>query len=95
MLTPTHQASEKPPSWFVIHLPALLYGWFWFGLILSGLLAPDDRIELLDSRLITEGWHLSLMAAVFGVFTLGLYWLRVTGLGQQLSPPTDSSIDSP
>jgi hypothetical protein len=66
-------------SWIELHLPALLYGWFWIGMVLSGLLAPTERVAMLESGLITEGWHLSLMACCFGIPILGAYWLRMSG----------------
>lgn len=66
-------------DWVTLHLPALLYGWFWIGMVLSGLLAPPERVAMLESGLITEGWHLSLMACCFGIPILGAYWLRMSG----------------
>jgi len=80
------QPDESPTSptptrkgWLGRHFPALLYGWFFFGLFLCGLLAPDDRVRELESGLVTEGWHLSVMALVFGGGVLGAYWLRMSG----------------
>ncbi len=61
------------------HLPALLYGWFWIGLAMSGWLAPADRVAMLESGLVTEGWHLTVMALIFGTVTLGAYALRMSG----------------
>jgi hypothetical protein len=66
-------------DWVTLHLPALLYGWFWFGMFLCGLLAPPERVALLESGLVTEGWHLSLMACLFGCPILTAYWLRMSG----------------
>ncbi len=76
--------SPAPPSsghkaWLSRHFPALLYGWFFFGLFLCGLLAPQERVRELESGLVSEGWHLSLMALVFGGTVLGAYWLRMSG----------------
>jgi hypothetical protein len=65
-------------QWFVRHLPALLYGWFWFGMVLCGLLAPKGRVQELESSLVTEGWHLSLMAGVFGAAILSIYYWRMS-----------------
>ena len=59
------------------HFPALLYGWFWLGLALSGFFAPADRVAELGSGWVSQGWHLSLMALTFGTVTLGLYCWRL------------------
>ena len=61
----------------MVHLPALLYGWFWVGLFLCGLLAPTERVALLESTLVTQGWHLSLMTCLFSIPILGLYTWRM------------------
>ena len=66
-------------EWAGTHLPVLLYAWFWVGLALSGWLAPDDRIALLESGLVTEGWHLTVLAILLGTPALGLYVLRMSG----------------
>jgi hypothetical protein len=58
------------------HFPALLFGWFFFGMFLCGLLAPEDRVRELESSIITEGWHLSLMSLVFGGLVIAAYILR-------------------
>ena len=74
-------ADQEPldlTQWLLRHLPVLLYGWFWFGMVLCGLLAPIDRVQELESSIVTEGWHLSLMATVFGSLILFFYWLRIT-----------------
>ncbi|MEE2780093.1 MAG: hypothetical protein VYE15_06200 [Myxococcota bacterium] len=75
----THASNRSLGSWVFTHLPALLYGWFWVGMFLCGLLAPADRVLALDSALIQEGWHLSLMACVLGIPPLTAYWLRMSG----------------
>ena len=66
-------------SWFVRHFPVLLLGWFWFGMFLCGFLAPPHRVAELQSSLVSEGWHLSVMACVLGGPVLIAYWLRMTG----------------
>ena len=74
--------SNPPPqkmSMLVTHLPAILFGWFFFGMFLCGFLAPQHRVAELESTVITEGWHLSAMACLFGIPILSAYWLRVTG----------------
>jgi hypothetical protein len=72
----TKEKSSRRAAWLKEHLPALLFGWFWVGMILCGLLAPADRVLELQSGLITEGWHLSVMAGVFGTVILSLYIRR-------------------
>ena len=64
-------------AWIGRHLPALLYGWFFFGMFLCGFLAPDDRVAGLESGLITEGWHLSAMSVVLGLPVVLLYIHRM------------------
>ena len=81
-------APSPPPTrptgargWLLLHGPVVLYGWFWFGMALCGLLAPPDRVAALDSALISEGWHLSLMSCVLGLPVLVLYWRRIRANG--------------
>jgi hypothetical protein len=77
---PASSSKKKPVRlWLKRYLPALLYGWFWFGMLLSALVAPQDRVDGLESSLVTEGWHLSMMAGLFGGVILLVYWLRVSG----------------
>ena len=64
-------------SWIQRHFSAILYGWFFTGLAVSGLFAPSDRVAELNSDWVTQGWHLSMMALVFGSVTLGLYAWRM------------------
>ena len=56
-----------------LHLPAVLFAWFWLGMFLCGLLAPADRVVGLDSALVQEGWHLSVMCCVLGLPVVVLY----------------------
>jgi hypothetical protein len=46
------------------HFHALLYFYVWFGLFVSGLVAPTARVAALHSSLITSGWHLSLLSTL-------------------------------
>ena len=64
-------------TWIKVHLPALLYGWFWIGLAAGGLFAPHQRVLALNSSIITQGWHLTALALCFGTLTLGLYMWRI------------------
>jgi len=74
----TNQTQSKRPSWVFIHLPVLLYGWFWLGMFLTGFLAPQHRVEELQSSVIQQGWHLSLLACILGIPPLVMYWRRVS-----------------
>ena len=74
-LEPTRNAGLGP--WLQLHLPALLYAWFWLGMFLCGLLAPGDRVTGLDSALVQEGWHLSVMCCVMGLPVVALYVRRM------------------
>ncbi|MAP02053.1 MAG: hypothetical protein CMD01_04460 [Flavobacteriales bacterium] len=62
---------------FKEHFHVLVYFYFWLGIFIGGLLAPKDRVLLLDSALITEGWHLSVLSLllVFPVFIF--YYFKV------------------
>ena len=63
--------------WLQLHLPALLFAWFWFGMFLCGLLAPPDRVADLGSAILQEGWHVSVMCVLLGLPVVLLYWRRV------------------
>ena len=65
-------------SWIALHFPIILYTWFWFGLILCAIFAPSDRVLMLKSQVITEGWHLIVLSLILGVPIIVLYWRRVT-----------------
>ena len=66
-------------AWFELHLPIILYGWFFFGMVLCGFLAPEHRVRELESSLVTKGWHLSLLALLLGSPGVIGYWLRMSG----------------
>lgn len=66
-------------SWLVVHLPIVLYAWFWFGMFLCGFLAPAERVAMLESGVITAGWHLSAMSVVLGLPVVLLYIHRMKG----------------
>lgn len=51
--------------WFVRHFAITLYAWFFLGMALCGLLVPPERVAALESTVITQGWHLSVMAILF------------------------------
>jgi len=55
----------KKLVWFLkYHFHALLFFYVWFGLFVSGLVAPPGRVANLHSSLITLGWHLSLLSTL-------------------------------
>jgi hypothetical protein len=64
------------------HIHILLYAGFWISLASYGIQAPPDRILLLESQLITKGWHLTLLAFCFGTPVLALYWWRMRKLNE-------------
>ena len=59
------------------HIHIVLYSYFWFGLFICGLAAPDDRVLELESGLITKGWHLSLLSLVLILPVPILYLARM------------------
>ena len=54
------------------HLHVVLYFYFWLGIFIGGIFAPQDRVEMLNSNVIKEGWHLSLLSIIliFPVFVI-------------------------
>ena len=65
------------------HFHALVFACFWMGLFQYGLIAPPDRVALLESAVVTRGWHLSVLASLLGLPPLLLYVVRMRG-GQSL-----------
>ena len=65
------------------HLHIILYTYFWFGLFVCGLAAPDSRVAELNSRLITHGWQLSLLSAVLVLPVPLLYIWRMRGKSEE------------
>ena len=63
-------------SFLVKHLHILLYAAFWLSLATYGLVAPPHRVAMLESSLVREGWHLSVMALCFGGPVVALYVYR-------------------
>lgn len=72
------KSGKGPPlEWLQLHLPIVLFAWFWFGMFLCGLLAPAERVSALDSAVLSEGWHISLLCVLLGVPVVVLYWRRL------------------
>jgi hypothetical protein len=61
---------------FKNHLHIILYTYFWLGLFVCGLAAPDDRMAALGSRFITNGWQLSVMSVILVLPVPVVYVLR-------------------
>ena len=64
------------------HFHILLYSYFWFGLFICGLVAPDERVAQLGSSVITRGWHLSLLSLGLILPTPVIYCLRMRRGGE-------------
>jgi len=69
--------APTPAPWFVRHFSITLYTWFFFGMALCGLLVPPERVAVLESAVITQGWHLSVLAVSLVVPVLFLYRRRL------------------
>lgn len=59
------------------HLHILLYSYFWLGLFICGLAAPDHRVAELGSQIITKGWHLSLLSVLLILPVPVAYAIRI------------------
>jgi hypothetical protein len=59
------------------HLHIILYSYFWFGLFICGLVAPDNRVIELESSLIGKGWHLSVLSLFLILPVPVIYLLRM------------------
>jgi hypothetical protein len=59
------------------HLHVALYAYFWFGLFISALLAPEHRVVELGSSVITKGWHLALLSLILILPVPFIYYFRM------------------
>ena len=64
------------------HFHIVLYSYFWFGLFVCGLVAPEGRVAELGSSVITKGWHLSLLSLALILPAPVVYYLRMRRGGQ-------------
>jgi hypothetical protein len=64
-------------QFLVKHAAILLYAGFWISLSSYGLSAPPERVAMLESGLVTQGWHLTAMALLFGGPVLVIYAWRM------------------
>jgi hypothetical protein len=89
---PAHDAPRSPGlrGWIGVHLPALLYGWFWLGMMASGLLAPTERVVELQSSILQKGWHISVLALLLGTPPVLLYIWRMSAT-EATTQPRDAS----
>ena len=68
---------EKLKHVLKYHLHIVLYAYFWFGLFVCGLAAPQERVAELNSNVITQGWHLSVLSLVLVLPVPVIYYLRI------------------
>jgi len=59
------------------HFHIVLYFYFWLGIFIGGLIAPKERIDMLNSSIITEGWHISLLSLLLICPVFVIYYFRV------------------
>ena len=59
------------------HLHIALYAYFWFGLFVCGLVAPPERVAVLETDLISKGWHLSVLSVILILPVPILYIVRM------------------
>jgi len=71
----------KISNLFKYHLHIILYSYFWLGLFICGLAAPDWRVKELGSNLITKGWHLSLISLFLVLPVPVIYYIRIRRVG--------------
>jgi hypothetical protein len=64
------------------HLHIALYTYFWSGLFVCGLLAPPDRVAALDTRIVSQGWQLSLISVFLILPVPVLYVIRMRKKGR-------------
>ncbi len=64
------------------HLHILLYTYFWFGLFVCGLVTPQHRIDMLESAIITKGWHLSALSLLIILPVPIIYFMRMRRKGE-------------
>jgi hypothetical protein len=59
------------------HFHIVLYFYFWLGIFIGGLIAPKERIDMLNSSIITEGWHISLLSLILIGPVFIIYYSRM------------------
>jgi len=71
------RSGNRVTRFLKVHLHIALYTYFWFGLFVCGLVAPSDRVAALETDLISEGWHLSLISVFLILPVPILYLIRM------------------
>ncbi|MBL90548.1 MAG: hypothetical protein CMH56_01875 [Myxococcales bacterium] len=56
---------------------AILFSYFWLGLFVGGLVAPAERVWMLESHLVTEGWQLTVLSMVLVLPAPMIYLFRM------------------
>ena len=59
------------------HLHTILFSYFWLGLFVGGLVAPAERVWMLESQLVTEGWQLTVLSMVLVLPAPMIYFFRM------------------
>jgi len=59
------------------HLPFILFSYFFLGVIIGGFFATQDRVELLNSTLLTSGSNISIIAFIIYLPILFYYLIKV------------------
>jgi hypothetical protein len=65
------------------HIHVVLYSYFWLGLFICGLAAPQERVAQLGSGVIQRGWHLSLLSMVLLLPVPIIYFFRMKRAGNK------------
>lgn len=65
------------------HLHIVLYFYFWFGLFVCGLAAPQERVAQLGSGVVQKGWHLSALSLVLILPVPVIYFVRMRRAGRR------------
>jgi len=59
------------------HLHAILYSYFWLGLFVGGLVAPEERVLQLESDWLIHGTQLTFLSLILVLPALIIYILRM------------------
>jgi len=63
-------------KFFLKHLPFILFSYFFLGVIVGGFFATQDRVDLLNCSLLTNGSYISIIAIVLYLPILILYLIK-------------------